>query len=281
MNLKYKFQKGVSLVEGMTAAGVLGVAITVFMTLQSYQERDFANLRKFDKAAYAVELMFEELAAVYNPVAGQYGNPRVYEDTTAGSSLKVKGFVEIDDEDDEIIIIGDQIIIEGVGGKYEITAATPLDDDNNTVLSLERSDVPDDTPNKNMASDATANAPITVISNAQGSLDPYHNLDMTKFENSEYLTEVEVDKSPEVKLDLENWGALLKKHLGPARDGDKRLIKVEDVERDVPVDKNNDGITDQEDGEDVYETVKKKQVTIIIKQDKIEEKFRRLFLAGT
>ena len=35
------------------------------------------------------------------------------------------------------------------------------------------------------------------------------------------------------------------------------------------------------DGEDVYEAVKKKQVTIIIKQDKIEEKFRRLFLAGT
>ena len=70
---KTKFQKGVSLVEGMTAAGVLGVAITVFMTLQSYQERDFANLRKFDKAAYAVELMFEELAAVYNPVAAQYG----------------------------------------------------------------------------------------------------------------------------------------------------------------------------------------------------------------
>ena len=114
MNLKHKFQKGVSLVEGMTAAGVLGVAITVFMTLQSYQERDFANLRKFDKAAYAVELMFEELAAVYNPVAAQYGNPRVFADTTAGASLKVKGFAQLPGD-------GDQIIIEGVGGKYEIT----------------------------------------------------------------------------------------------------------------------------------------------------------------
>ena len=58
---KFKFnnQKGVSLVEGMTAAAILGLAVTVFMTLQSYQERDFANLRKFDKAAYAVEFMFE------------------------------------------------------------------------------------------------------------------------------------------------------------------------------------------------------------------------------
>ena len=46
-------------------------------------------------------------------------------------------------------------------------------------------------------------------------------------------------------------------------------------------DKDNDGVTDQEGGVDIYETVKKKQVTIIIKQDKIEEKFRRLFLAGT
>ncbi|WP_440912158.1 type IV pilus modification PilV family protein [Candidatus Pelagibacter sp.] len=271
MNLKYRLQKGVSLVEGMTAAGVLGLAVTVFMTLQSYQERDFANLRKFDKAAYAVELMFEELAAVYNPVAAQYGNPRVFEDTTAGSSLKVKGLAQLPGD-------GDQIIIEGVGGRYEITDSTDFDDDNNTVLSLERSDVPDDTPNKNMASGASQNAPITFISNAEGSLDPYDDLDMSKFEDTAYTATITNQK---VLTDLDNWGSLLKKHLGPAKEGDKRLLEVDDVERDVPVDKDNDGVTDQEDGEDVYETVKKKQVTIIIKQDKIEEKFRRLFLAGT
>ena len=156
--IKKKFfnQKGVSLVEGMTSAAVLGLAVTVFMTLQSYQERDFSNLRKFDKAAYAVELMFEELAAVYNPVAAQYGSPRVFEDTSAGASLKVKGLAQLPGD-------GDQIIIEGVGGRYEITDSTDFDDDNNTTLSLERSDVPDDTPNKNMASDATQNAPITLF----------------------------------------------------------------------------------------------------------------------
>ena len=64
--IKKKFynQKGVSLVEGMTSAAVLGLAVTVFMTLQSYQERYFSNLRKFDKAAYAVELMFEECCSL-------------------------------------------------------------------------------------------------------------------------------------------------------------------------------------------------------------------------
>ena len=271
MKLKHKFQKGVSLVEGMTAAGVLGLAVTVFMTLQTYQERDFATLRKFDKAAYAVELMFEELAAVYNPVAAQYGNPRVFEDTTAGTSLKVKGLAQMPGD-------GDQIIIEGVGGRYEITDSTAFDDDNNTTLSLERSDVPDDTPNKNMASDATKNAPITFISNAEGSLDPYDDLDMTKFEDTDYVASI---TNLKVRTDLDNWGTLLKKHLGAAKDGDKRLLEIEDIEKDVPVDKDNDGVTDQEGGVDVYETVKKKQVTIIIKQDKIEEKFRRLFLAGT
>ena len=271
MNLKFKNQKGVSLVEGMTAAAVLGLAVTVFMTLQSYQERDFATLRKFDKAAYAVELMFEELAAVYNPVAAQYGNPRVFQDTTAGNSLKVKGLAQLPGD-------GDQIIIEGVGGRYEITDSTAFDGDNNTTLTLERSDVPDDTVNKNMASDATENAPITFISNSEGSLDPYDDLDMTKFEDTDYTETITNQK---VLTDLANWGALLKKHLGPARDGDKRLVEIDDIEKDVPVDKDNDGVTDQEDGEDVYETVKKKQVTIIIKQDSIEEKFRRLFLAGT
>ena len=103
--LKYKFQKGVSLVEGMTAASILGLAVTVFMTLQSIQEKDFANLRKFDKAAYAVELMFEELAAVYNPVAAQYGDPKVFEDTTAGSSLKVKGLAQLPGDGDQITLL--------------------------------------------------------------------------------------------------------------------------------------------------------------------------------
>ena len=269
--LDLKFQKGVSLVEGMTAAAVLGLAVTVFITLQSNQEKDFANLRKFDKAAYAVELMFEELSAVYNPIAVQYGNPSVFEDTTAGTSLKVKGFAQLPDD-------GDQIIIEGVGGKYEITDSTTLDANKNTTLTLERSDVPDDTVNKNMAADASENSSITIISNAEGSLDPYDDLDMTKFEDTTYKATITNQK---VLTDLDNWGALLKKHLGPSRTGDKRLIEVDDIEKDVPVDKNNDGVTDQVNNVDVFETVKKKQVTITIKQDRIEEKFRRLYLAGT
>ena len=31
-----------------------------------------------------------------------------------------------------------------------------------------------------------------------------------------------------VQTDLANWGELLKKHLGPPRDGDQRLIEVEE-----------------------------------------------------
>ena len=43
----------------------------------------------------------------------------MFEDTTAGSSLKVKGLAQLPGD-------GDQIIIEGVGGKYEITDSTVL-----------------------------------------------------------------------------------------------------------------------------------------------------------
>ena len=146
---------------------------TVFMTLQSTQERDFSNLRKFDKAAYAVELIFEELAAVYNPVAAQYGSPRVNEDTDGGENqLEVRGLIKLPGD-------GDRIIIEGVGGEYEVTDSTPLDSEKITTLSLERSDVPEGTPNLNLAADAVENASITFISNAEGSLQPYHDLDLT------------------------------------------------------------------------------------------------------
>ena len=273
-NLKYKFQKGLSIVEGMTAAAILGASMTVFMTLQSTQEQDFSTLRKFDKAAYAVELMFEELAAVYQPIASQYGNPQVAEDTTAGTSLKVKGF----NTEPEV---GDEIIITGVGGKYEITARTVLDADNNTTLTINRSDIAD-TAIVNMASDAALNANITIISNAQGSLDPYHSLDLTRHEDAAYIQDLEDDDLEKVALDLQNWGALLETHLGPARDGDIREIAVEDITKNVPLDLNNDGVTDTDgDGDDIIEQVKKKQVTITIKQDNIEERFRRLFLSGT
>jgi len=272
--LKFKFQKGLSIVEGMTAAAILGASITVFMTLQSTQERDFSTLRKFDKAAYAVELMFEELAAVYQPIASQYGNPQVAEDTTAGTSLKAKGFSQLP-------VVGDEIIITGVGGKYEITARTVFDGDQNTTLTLNRSDIADDSY-VNMASDAALNANITIISNAQGSLDPYHSLDLTRYADADYIEDLEDDGLEKVAADLQNWGALLEKHFGRARDGDIREISVEDITKNVPLDLDNDGVTDtDDDGDDIIEQVKKKQVTIIIKQDNIEEKFRRLFLTGT
>ena len=268
--IKFIYQKGVSLVEAMTGAAVLGLAVVVFVTLQSNQESDFATLRKFDKAAYAVELMFEELAAVYNPVAAQYGNASVFEDTNAGTSLKVKGLSQLPGD-------GDQIIIEGVGGRYEITDNNGFDSDNNTTFTISRSDVPEDESNKNMAADAIANANITFISNSEGSLDPYNNLDMSRFEDTTYTDTI---LNLKVLTDLANWGALLKQHLGPAKTGDLRKLEIVDVNKSVPVDANNDGITDQIGGVDVYETIKNKQVTITIKQGSIEEKFRRLFLAG-
>ena len=264
------YQKGVSLVEAMTAAAVLGLAVVVFVTLQANQESDFATLRKFDKAAYAVELMFEELAAVYNPVAAQYGNASVFEDTDAGTSLKVKGLSQLPGD-------GDQIIIEAVGVRYEITDNNDFDVDNNTTLTLTRSDVPEDEPNKNMAADATENANITFISNSEGSLDPYNNLDMTKFEDTDYTDTI---TNLKVLTDLAKWGALLKQHLWLSRIGDLRKLEIVDVDKSVAVDANNDGITDQIGGVNVYETIKNKQVTITIKQGSIEERFRRLFLAG-
>lgn len=266
---KLIYQKGISIIEAMTAASVLGLAVTIFLTLQATQEKDFAVLRSFDKAAYAVELMFEELAAVYNPVAVQYGSPSVFEDTTAGLTLKVKGFEQLPGNNDEFTI-------SGVGGKYKITANTGFDTDQNTVLTIERSDVPEDTLNKNMAADASQNADITLITNAAGSLEPYHELDMTRFEDTVYIN----TKPLKVRTDLVNWGTLLQKHLGASRTGDVRSIEVDEVTRQVPVDANNDGVTDQVDGEDVTESVKKKQVTIFITQDTISEQFRRLFLAG-
>ena len=172
---------------------------------------------------------------------------------------------------------GDQIIIEGVGGRYEVTDNTGFDADNNTTFTLSRSDVPEDQANRNMAADATENANITFISNAEGSLDPYDDLDMSRFEDAVYVATI---TNQQVLTDLANWGLLLNRHLGPAGTNDLRRLEIDDVDKSVAIDANNDGITDQIGGVDVFETIKKKQVTITIRQGSIEERFRRLFLAG-
>jgi len=85
-----------------------------------------------------------------------------------------------------------------------------------------------------------------------------------------------------VKLDLQNWGNLLSKILGPVRSGDQRMITVEEVDYDTAVDLNNDGVQDVDsDNNPITEKVTKKQVTITITQSGVTERFRRLFLAGT
>ena len=282
---KFIYQKGVSMMEAVTASSVLALSVVVFMTLQANQEEAFTKLRKFDRSAYTVELMFEEMAAVYNPVAAQYGNPSVNATKTvtqgASTTLEIKGMAQLPG-------FGDTLVIEGVGGTYRIASypggvggspAHSFNDDNETTVTIIRHDVPADVSNKSLADDAVENAQITFRSNAEGSLDPYHNLNLARYDEQAYKDTITNQK---VLADLENWGALLKKILGPARTGDARTIVVEEVDYDIAVDLNNDGVQDVDgDGNGITENVTKKQVTITITQDGTTERFRRLFLAGT
>jgi len=283
---KFISQKGVSMMEAVTASSILAISVVVFMTLQANQEDSFTKLRKFERSAYTVELMFEEMAAVYNPIASQYGEPTVDTEYDPGDNsvsnftLKVKGLRQLPGR-------FDIITVENVGGSYQVisypeSGGTPthdFDDDNDVTLTLKRSDLPTTATNFNMAAIARENARITFRSNAEGSLDPYHDLDLSKFEDTTYVSSLTNEK---VKADLDNWGGLLKKILGPVRSGDVRLIEVEEVAYVQDVDLDGDGVTDQDaDGNNITESVEKKQVTITITQDGTTEKFRRLFLAGT
>ena len=67
--------------------------------------------------------------------------------------------------------------------------------------------MPEDRVNRNMASDATENANITFISNSEGSLDPYNNLDMSRFEDTTYTDTI---SNLKVLTDLANWGSFIK-----------------------------------------------------------------------
>ena len=264
-----KNQKGLSIVEAITAASILALSIIVFMTLQSQQEQRFTLLRKFDKAAYAVDLMFEELTAVYNPVPVQYGTPLVNANTTPSNQIVIKGLTSLPD-------VGDHFIISGVAGTYEITSRTALSS-NTSTLTIEREDIPSDSVNKNLAGSASANAAVTFTMNANGSLENYNTLDLLKFEDTDYQNTLATD----VRDNLIKWGGLLNEHLGRTLENDKRLIEVSDVTINIPIDDNNDGVTDQISGVDQFTISTKTQVTIRIKQDDVEEIFRRHFTNGS
>ncbi|WP_440696155.1 type IV pilus modification PilV family protein [Candidatus Pelagibacter sp. HIMB109] len=270
---KFKKQKGLSIIEAITASTILAVSVIVFMTLQSEQEKRFTLLRKFDKAAYAVDLVFEELNAVYAPKPNQYGDPVVFQNTnpSGGStqSIVISALTSVPE-------VGDRFVIAGVPGTYEITAATSLTNTRST-LTVKRSDIPDTSPNLSLASNAVANAKLTFTLNANGSLDPYDDLDLLKYQDSTYKSSL----SSDLVTSLEKWGDLLNNHLGRALTDDKRLIEVDEVTVNIPVDDNNDGVTDQVSGVDQFTSVNKTQVTITIKQDNITEIFRRHYTNGS
>lgn len=270
---KFKKQSGLSIVEAITASTILAISVIVFMTLQSEQEKRFALLRKFDKAAYAVDLVFEELNAVYAPKPNQYGDPVVFQNTNpsggATQSIVISALTSLPD-------VGDRFVIAGVPGTYEITANTALTNTRST-LTVKRSDIPSTSPNLSLATNAVANAKLTFTLNANGSLDPYDDLDLLKYQDGTYKSSL----SSDVVTSLEKWGALLNTHLGRALTDDKRLIEVGEVTVNVPVDDNNDGVTDQVSGVDQFTSVTKTQVTITIKQDNITEVFRRHYTNGS
>ena len=270
---KFKKQSGLSIVEAITASTILAISVIVFMTLQSEQEKRFTLLRKFDKAAYAVDLVFEELNAVYAPKPNQYGDPVVFQNTNpsggATQSIVISALTSLPD-------VGDRFVIAGVPGTYEITANTALTNTRST-LTVKRSDIPGTSPNLSLATNAVANAKLTFTLNANGSLDPYDDLDLLKYQDGTYKSSL----SSDVVTSLEKWGALLNTHLGRALTDDKRLIEVGEVTVNVPVDDNNDGVTDQVSGVDQFTSVTKTQVTITIKQDNITEVFRRHYTNGS
>ena len=74
---------------------------------------------------------------------------------------------------------------------------------------------------------------------------------------------------------------MLNQHLGRPFLNDKRLIEVTNVNVNIPVDENNDGITDQIAGVDQFTIASKTQVTIRLKQDSVEEIFRRHYTNGS
>lgn len=269
MILNKNNQKGMSVIEAMTACCVLALSVIAFMTLQSQQEHRFSQLRKFDKAAYAVDLMFEELSAVYNPVPIQYGSPIVDQNTPPSNQLLIKGFASLPE-------IDDKFIIGGVPGDYKIISRTNLAATKST-LTIQRSDIPESSPNLKLASTATANAKITFIFNSNGSLEQYNNLNLLNYNDKAYQNTF----SSEIKANLIKWGGILNKHLGRPFVNDIRRIEVTDVTTKIPVDENNDGITDQIDGVDQFTTSVKTQVTIRIRQDNSEEIFRRHYTNGT
>jgi len=262
-------QKGLSIVEAITAASILSLCIIVFMTLQSQQEQRFTLLRKFDKAAYAVDLMFEELTAVYNPSPTQYGYPLVNATTTPSNQITIKDLSSLPS-------VGDQFVISGVAGTYEITARTALSG-NTSVFTIERKDIASDSANKNLASTAAVNAVVRFTFNANGSLSRYNSLDLIKFEDTAYQNTLDAD----VSMNLIKWGGLLKEHLGRSFVDDKRIIEVSTVNVNQPVDNDNDGTTDQIGGVDQFTTSIRTKVTIRIKQDNIEETFSNYYTNGS
>jgi len=117
-----KFEKGLSIIEVMVAAAILGMIVVIFMNSSSMFMRTQQDLIKINKRDQIADLIIQDISEYVKPELHPYGEITIsidYDNTEES---------ETDSEPNEICVrgveeqpeVGDLFAIEGAEGRYRI-----------------------------------------------------------------------------------------------------------------------------------------------------------------
>ena len=112
-----KFEKGLTIVEAMVAAAILGMIVVVFLNSSSIFMKSQQDLIKMNKRDQIADLIIQDISEYVKSELHPYGNAIVENfDNSDNPTLKqinISGVTEVPE-------VGDIFAIEGIGGKYRI-----------------------------------------------------------------------------------------------------------------------------------------------------------------
>ena len=112
-----KFEKGVSIVEAMVAAAILGMLVVVFMNSSSIFMRTQQDLVKMNKQDQIADSILQDISEYVKSELNPYGNIIVESfdnrDDPTLKQINISGLTEVPE-------VGDIFVLEGIRGIYKI-----------------------------------------------------------------------------------------------------------------------------------------------------------------
>ena len=127
--LTKKFEKGITLLEALVAAAILGMIAIFFINSSSLFLREQRELIKQNKFDLAADLMIQDISEYQKSVFNPYGQVETHGTVDSGTVISVTGMVTTP-------AAGDLFLVEEVSNQFEVETVSAAIADDGTAIHV-------------------------------------------------------------------------------------------------------------------------------------------------